>query len=149
MHLSTVINASFLCLFNVALMIAGIFFNSVVIISLWRSSQLRKKLCYFMILVLSCFDLAVVAILHPFHISSISVALGVASLIGLKAGSGESGRWSWFVGPDTWVMFTWLVSCRLVMRHEVFLGANHRDRFKIWMYDVQYCTYLFQSERSM
>ena len=68
MHLSTVINASFLCLFNVALMIAGIFFNSVVIISLWRSSQLRKKLCYFMILVLSCFDLAVVAILHPFHI---------------------------------------------------------------------------------
>ena len=51
-------------------MIAGIFLNSVVIISLWRSSQLRNKLCYFMILVLSCFDLAVVTITHPLSIAS-------------------------------------------------------------------------------
>ena len=49
-------------------MVAGIFLNSVVIISLWRSSQLRKKLCYFMIFLLSCFDLAVVTITHPFLI---------------------------------------------------------------------------------
>ena len=40
------------------------------IISLWRSRQLRKKLCYFMILVLSCFDLAVVSITHPFLFAS-------------------------------------------------------------------------------
>ena len=51
-------------------MVAGIFLNSVVIISLWRSRQLRKQLCYFMILVLSCFDLAVVSITHPFLITS-------------------------------------------------------------------------------
>ena len=51
-------------------MVVGIFLNSVVIISLWRSRQLRKKLCYFMILVLSCFDLAVVTITHPLLISS-------------------------------------------------------------------------------
>jgi lipid-A-disaccharide synthase-like uncharacterized protein len=51
-------------------MVAEIFLNSVVIISLWRSSQLRKKLCYFMILVLSCSDLAVVTITHPFLIVS-------------------------------------------------------------------------------
>ena len=51
-------------------MVAGIFLNSVVIISLWRSRQLRKKLCYFMILVLSCFDLAVVTIIHPLLITS-------------------------------------------------------------------------------
>jgi hypothetical protein len=52
-------------------MVAGIFLNSVVvIISLWRSSQLRKKLCYFMILVLSCFDLAVITITHPLLIVS-------------------------------------------------------------------------------
>ena len=51
-------------------MVAGIFLNAVVIISLWRSSQLRKKLCYFMILVLSCFDLAVVSITHPLLILS-------------------------------------------------------------------------------
>ena len=46
-------------------MVAGIFLNSVVIISLWRSTQLRKKICYFTIFLLSCFDLAVVAIIHP------------------------------------------------------------------------------------
>ena len=51
-------------------MVAGIFLNYVVIISLWRSSQLRKKSCYFMILVLSCYDLAVVTITHPFLIAS-------------------------------------------------------------------------------
>ena len=51
-------------------MVAGIFLNSVVIISLWRLRQLRKKLCYFMIFVLSCVDLAVVTITHPLLIAS-------------------------------------------------------------------------------
>ena len=51
-------------------MIAGLFLNITVIITFWRSSQLRKQLCYFMILVLSCFDLAVVAISHPLQIYS-------------------------------------------------------------------------------
>ena len=51
-------------------MVTGIILNSVVIIILWRSSQLRKKLCYFMILVLSCFDLAEVIIGHPLLILS-------------------------------------------------------------------------------
>ena len=46
-------------------MVAGIILNSVVVISLWKSTQLRKKLCYFTIFLLSCFDLAVVAIIHP------------------------------------------------------------------------------------
>ena len=74
---STIINTCLLCVFNVAFMVSGIFLNSVVIISLWRSLKLRKKICYFMILVLSCFDLAVVAIAHPLQISStIFVALG-------------------------------------------------------------------------
>ena len=62
---SSLICVFLLCLVNVIFMIAGIFLNCVVIISLRRSSQLRKKLCYFMILPLSCFDLAVVAINHP------------------------------------------------------------------------------------
>ena len=51
-------------------MVTGIILNSVVIITLWRSSQIRKKLCYFMILVLSCFDLAEVIIGHPLLILS-------------------------------------------------------------------------------
>ena len=67
---NTFANALFPCLVNVAFMVAGIILNAVVIISLWRSSQLRKKLCYFMILVLSCFDMAAVAITHPVQILS-------------------------------------------------------------------------------
>ena len=34
--------------------------NTLVIASFWKSSQLRKKLCHFMIMVLSCFDLVLV-----------------------------------------------------------------------------------------
>ncbi len=70
MDSSTFINALLLCLLNASFMVAGIFLNSVVIISLWKSSQLRKKLCYFMILILSCFDLAVVTFIHPVLILS-------------------------------------------------------------------------------
>ena len=70
MQTSDIFSVVFLCIINIIFMVAGIFLNSVVIISLWRSSQLRKKLCYFMILVLSCFDLAVVTITHPFLIVS-------------------------------------------------------------------------------
>ncbi len=65
-----IFNVVFLCIVNLVFMVTGIFLNSVVIISLWRSRQLRKKLCYFMILVLSCVDLAVVTITHPLLISS-------------------------------------------------------------------------------
>ncbi len=51
-------------------MVAGIFLNTVVIISLWRSRKLRQKLCYFMILVLSSVDLTLVTIVHPSLIAS-------------------------------------------------------------------------------
>ena len=70
MEKSDIVNVVFLCIINIIFMIAGIFLNSVVIISLWRSRQLRKKLCHFMVLVLSCFDLAVVSVTHPLVITS-------------------------------------------------------------------------------
>ena len=70
MDSSTFINALLLCFLNASFTVAGTFLNSVVIISLSRSSQLRNKLCYFMILILSCFDLAVVTINHPVLIFS-------------------------------------------------------------------------------
>ena len=65
-----IVNAVVLCVVNAVFTFAGIFLNSVVILSLW-SSQLRKKLCYFMILILACFDLAVVVIVHPLIILEI------------------------------------------------------------------------------
>ena len=65
MYVRNFINALLLCIFNSFFMVAGIFLNSVVVISLWKSSQLRRKLCYFTIFVLSWFDLGLVMIAHP------------------------------------------------------------------------------------
>ena len=64
------LNMFFLCVINVIFMITGILLNSVVIISLRKSSTHRNKLCNYMVLVLSCFDLAVVTITHPVLILS-------------------------------------------------------------------------------
>ena len=65
MNSVTAVNMLFLCLLNAVFMIAGIILNYLVITILWKSSQLLKKLCYFMVLVLSSFDLAVVCLTHP------------------------------------------------------------------------------------
>ena len=71
MSANAFVNVLFLVTVNAIFMIAGLFLNITVIITFWRSSPLRKQLCYFMILVLSCFDLAVIAISHPLQINSI------------------------------------------------------------------------------
>ena len=51
---------------NILFFFSGICLNSLVIVSFWRSVQLRKKLCYFTIMVLSCCDLLAVTANHPF-----------------------------------------------------------------------------------
>ena len=50
---------------NILFFFAGLCLNSLVIVSFWRCVQLRKKLCYFMIMVLSSCDLLVVLTNHP------------------------------------------------------------------------------------
>lgn len=55
----TIVNAVFLFL--------GIILNSLVIVVFWRNTQLRKKLSYFMIMVLSCCDLLSVVVNHPLN----------------------------------------------------------------------------------
>ena len=50
---------------NVLFFFSGICLNYLVILSFWRSGQLRKKVCYFMVMVLSCCDLLVVLTNHP------------------------------------------------------------------------------------
>ncbi len=65
MELYRLINLIFLCIVNDLFEFAGIFLNSVVIISLWKSAKLRKGTANFMILVLSSYDLLVVVLGHP------------------------------------------------------------------------------------
>ena len=59
------INLIFIFVVNVFFFFSGICLNSLVILSFWRSVQLRKKLCYFMIMVLSCCDLLAVLTNNP------------------------------------------------------------------------------------
>ena len=65
MELSYIINLIFIVALNVLFFVSGICLNSLVILSFWRPVQLRKKLCYFMIMVLSCCDLLAVLTNHP------------------------------------------------------------------------------------
>ena len=46
----------FLCLLNITFILSGMILNTLVIITILKSTQLRKKLCYFMIMVLSVCD---------------------------------------------------------------------------------------------
>ena len=66
MELPYFINLIFIFSLNVLFFCTGICLNSLVILTLWKSVQLRKKLCYFMIMVLSCCDLPVVLTNHGF-----------------------------------------------------------------------------------
>ena len=65
MDLTVYIQLIFLCVVNIILTLSGIILNTLVIASFWKSSQLRKKLCHFMIMVLSCFDLLAVVTNEP------------------------------------------------------------------------------------
>ena len=65
MELRYSINLIFIFALNVLFFFSGICLNSLVILSFWKSAQLRKKLCYFMIMVLSCCDLLAVLTNHP------------------------------------------------------------------------------------
>ena len=65
MELSYFINMIIIFVLNVLFFFSGICLNSLVILSFWRSSQLRKKLCYFMIMVLSYCNLAAVLTNNP------------------------------------------------------------------------------------
>ena len=64
------INLIFLAMVNGVFFFVGIFLNSVVIVALLRSRQHLKSLCSFMILVVTCFDLATVTVCHPLIITS-------------------------------------------------------------------------------
>ncbi len=65
MDLSYFINLILIFTLNVLFFVSGICLNSLVILTFWRTAQLRKKLCYFMIIVLSCCDLFVVLTNNP------------------------------------------------------------------------------------
>ena len=65
----------FLCVLNLIFFFSGVVLNTLVIVTILKSTQLRKKLCNFMIMVLSCCDLLTVV-----ACSSISLTLSTIKL---------------------------------------------------------------------
>ena len=65
MNYYILLNAIGLFIVNLFFLFAGACLNIVAVLSIWKSSQLRKKLCYFMILILSSIDFVVVIFIHP------------------------------------------------------------------------------------
>ena len=59
------LNVIFIFTLNVLFFCSGICLNSLVVLTFWMSSQLRKKMCHFMMMVLSCCDLLLVLTIHP------------------------------------------------------------------------------------
>ena len=64
MELNVYVHLILLCVVNIILTFSGIVLNTLVIAIFWKASQLRNKLCHFMIMVLSCFDLLAVITNH-------------------------------------------------------------------------------------
>ena len=64
MELIYSVNLIFIFVVNILFFFSGICLNFLVIVSFWRSVQLRKKLCYFTIMLLSCCDLLAVVVSH-------------------------------------------------------------------------------------
>ena len=65
---SYIINSVAGCVVNVILGITGTFLNSLVVCTFWKSSKLRKKVSYFIIMILSFIDIGVGVIVHPLHV---------------------------------------------------------------------------------
>ena len=68
---------------NVFFFFSGACLNCVVIISFWRSVQLRKKLCHFMIMLLSCCDL--LAVLTNIPLTAVFAMLQLTGKLNLNA----------------------------------------------------------------
>ena len=111
------INLIFLFVFNVFFFFSGICLNSVVIISFWRSGQLRKKLCHPMILVLSCCDLLAVLTNHP-----------VMAVIAMLSATGKldiNARWPRVVARSTNIFPGSSLLALLVMNFDRYLATSY------------------------
>ena len=107
----------FLCIINIIVTFPGVFLNALVIASLLKSSQLRKKLCNFMTLVLSCFDFLTVITNHPL--------LCLSLVFWLTENYDLLHKMEIFVHLITSSFLGFSFSALLVMSFERYLGAYH------------------------
>ena len=111
------INLIFIFVLNVFFFFTGICLNSVVIISISRSVQLRKKLCYFMIMVLSCCDL--LAVLTNMPLTALLAMLWLTGKLDVNA------RWPHLLLRSTVASHTFSLFCLLVMNFDRYLATSY------------------------
>ena len=63
------------CVINGVLIIPTVLLNSISILTIWKSSHLKAKVCYFLILIQSIFDIAVGVISVPANIAFAALEL--------------------------------------------------------------------------
>ena len=112
------INLIFVFVLNVFFFFSGVCLNSLVIISFWRSVQLRKKLCHFMIMVLSCCDLLAVLINNPW------MAVLVMLLMTGKLDANDTWPTD-FVSRVTTIFHAFSLLALLVMSFDRYLATSY------------------------
>ncbi len=113
---SRTLNFIFLCIVNGLFFFIGIFLNSIVIVALLKSNQHLKSLCSFMILVLTCFDLATVSVCHPLTITSAYI---------WWTGDYDRGNIYHMVKKYSNILFHFSFMALLVMNIDRFLAVTH------------------------
>ena len=111
------INMIFIFAVNVFFFFTGICLNSLVILSFWRSVQLRKKLCYFMIMVLSCCDLLAVLTNNPL--------MALTSMSWLTGKLDGNARWRHISLRSTSVFLGFSFFTVLVMNFDRYLATTY------------------------
>ena len=112
-----VINLIFIFAVNVFFFFSGICLNSLVILSFWRSVQLRKKLCYFMIMILSCCDWLTVLTNTPLLI--------LISISWLTGKLDVNPRWPHISLGATGIFLVFSLFALLVMNFDRYLATTY------------------------
>ena len=111
------INLIFIFVLNLFFFFSGICLNSVVIISFWRSVQLRKRLCYFMIMVLSCCDFLGVITTNPF--------VALIAMLFMTGNLDAKARWPHLVIRSTNTFPAASLLTLLVMNFDRYLATSY------------------------
>ena len=111
------INLIFIFAVNVFFFFSGICLNSLVILSFWRSVQLRKKLCYFMIMVLSCCDLLAVITSSPL--------MALLVMIWLYEKLDVNATWAHISLRSTNIFLVFSLFALLAMNFERYLATSY------------------------
>ena len=111
------INLIFIFAVNVFFFFSGICLNSLVILSFWRSIQLRKKLCNFMIMVLSCCDLLAVLTNNPF--------VALITMLWLTGKVDVNARWAYISLKSTSSFLVFSLFALLVMNFDRYLATSY------------------------